>query len=76
MNAFKLITRIPENRKISLDVPSDIPVGPVEIIFVYQPRLKTSSEDIIERTCGSLLGSRFNTERYLQFKKEDKEIER
>ena len=36
MNAYKLITNIPGNRKISLHVPADIPVGPVEIILDYQ----------------------------------------
>ena len=39
MNAWKLTTSIPENRKLSLDIPSDVPVGPVEVILVYDREL-------------------------------------
>ncbi len=76
MNAYKLITNIPGNRKISLNVPADIPVGPVEIILVYQSPSKQAGNNSIERLCGSLQGSRFNSERYLNLKRAEKELER
>lgn len=76
MNAYKLITNIPGNRKISLHVPADIPVGPVEIILVYQSPSKPAEINSIEKLCGSLQGSTFNTERYLKMKRAEKELER
>ncbi|HOP65379.1 MAG TPA: hypothetical protein PK358_17190 [Spirochaetota bacterium] len=76
MNAYKLSANVPKNRKISIDVPANIPEGPVEIILVFQAQQKTSSKAIIEKACGSLKGSRFNTEAYFKQKHEDKELER
>jgi hypothetical protein len=54
MNAYKLSANVPENRKISIDVPANIPEGPVEVILVFQAAQKTSSKAIIEKACGSL----------------------
>jgi len=76
MNAWKMKTSIPENRKISLEVPSDVPVGPVEIILVYQPRSRKTVHDVIDEACGSLQGSAFNSERFMNLKKEEKELDR
>ncbi|HOP31344.1 MAG TPA: hypothetical protein PKZ64_17365 [Spirochaetota bacterium] len=76
MNAYKLSANVPKNRKISIDVPANIPEGPVEIILVFQAQQKTSSKAIIEKACGSLKGSRFNTEAFLKQKQMDKELER
>ncbi|MFA5518013.1 MAG: hypothetical protein WDA74_02030 [Spirochaetota bacterium] len=76
MNAYKLITNIPGNRKISFHVPADVPVGPVEIILVYQSPSKSVEMNSIEKLCGSLQGSVFNTERYLKMKRAEKELER
>jgi len=76
MNAYKLSVNVPKNRKISIDVPENIPEGPVEIILVFQAQQRTSSKAIIEKACGSLKGSRFNTEVYFKQKQEDKELDR
>jgi hypothetical protein len=76
MNAWKMTASIPENRRILLDVPSDVPVGPVEIILVYQPQPQKTVYDIIDKACGSLEGSVFNTEKYMEFKKDERELDR
>ncbi len=75
MNAYKLSASVSKNRKISIDVPSIIPEGSVEIILVFQAEQKTSSKSIIGKACGSLKGSRFNTKAYLKQKQIDKELE-
>lgn len=75
MNAYKLSANVPENRKFSIDVPANIPEGPVEIMLVFQAEQKTSSKAIMEKVCGSLKGSRFDTEAFLKQKQMEKELE-
>lgn len=77
MNAYKLITNIPKERKIVLDIPTSFPVGPVEIIMLYPDSENTSvSEGVITKAYGSLKGSHFTTDRYLQLKNQEKALDK
>ncbi len=76
MNAYKMTTNIPKNRTILLKVPTEIPPGPVEIIMIYGEESRMKTVDIIEKTCGSLAGSKLTTERFSRLKQEERELER
>ena len=78
MNAYKLTTNIPRNRTLNLILPPNIPSGPVEIIMIYNEEQGTSRNpaEIIEKTCGSLIGSKLTTERFSSLKRIEKELER
>jgi hypothetical protein len=75
MNAYKLTTNISKERKIILDIPLSFPVGPVEIIILYPDIRENTTEDFIQKVCGSLKGSRFTAERHMKLKNEEKEME-
>lgn len=76
MNAYKTTANIPEERKIILNIPSSLPVGPVEIIMLYPEKNEKANEESIKKLCGSFKGSRFTSERHMRLKKEEKELER
>lgn len=76
MHTYKISTSIPSDRKLSLDVPPSVPVGPVEIIMIYPEQAKSSCSDVIAKSFGSLKGSKLTTERFMQLKNNEKELER
>ncbi|MFH0975757.1 MAG: hypothetical protein V1874_08225 [Spirochaetota bacterium] len=76
MNAYKLLTNIPKERKIYLEIPSSFPVGPVEIIMLSGDKAESVNEENIKKIYGSFKGSKFNSERFIQLKQEEKELDR
>lgn len=44
MNAYKLNSSVPKNKKIILNVPPEVPTGPVEIILIFSEKTGKSSE--------------------------------
>lgn len=49
MQAFKLHATVPDNHRLILSLPEEIPTGEVEIIILSKPRSQESNHPMAER---------------------------
>jgi hypothetical protein len=80
MIALQQTIDVPANRRITLDVPEEIPEGKVQVAFIplsagrVKPRL--TPEEALDRLSGMFEGSKFTVDALLEERRRDLEREK
>jgi hypothetical protein len=80
MIALQQTIDVPASRRITLDVPKEIPEGKVKVTFIplsagrAKPRL--ASEEALDRLSGMFEGSKFTVDALLEERRRDLEREK
>jgi hypothetical protein len=79
---FEQTVEIPENRRLTIEVPQEVPVGTAILTFTPKAAFpadgktaRTSLEEAIETACNLAKNSRFSSEVLFEERRKDREMD-